>query len=121
MSINLKIKPLSINESFKGRRFKTDKYKTYQRDVLLMLPKLDVPKGIKLHLYIKVGFSSKGSDLDNVCKPFQDILSNKFGFNDNQIYKLSMSKEIVKKGNEYIDFKISEYSELDEMLEFPPF
>ena len=41
----VKIKPLSINECFKGRRFKTDKYKRYERELLLILPALKVPKG----------------------------------------------------------------------------
>ncbi len=115
--MKIKIKPLSINECFKGRRFKTDSYKIYEKTLLLLLPKLNIPKGIKLHLTIIVGYSSSGSDLDNCCKPFQDILSKNYSFNDNQIYKLSMIKEIVKKGNEYIDFDIQEYSELNQLLD----
>ena len=102
----IKIKPLSVNDSWKGRRFKSDKYKAYEVELLYILPKLDIPKGIKLELHINVGFSSKGSDLDNVCKPFQDILSKKYNFNDNQIYKLVMTKEIVHKQSEFISFKI---------------
>lgn len=102
----INIKPLSVNDAWKGRRFRTDSYKNYQNSMYYLLPNLDFPKGIKLELHINVGFSSKGSDLDNVCKPFQDILSKKYRFNDNQIYKLTMTKEIVKKGSEYIKFKI---------------
>ena len=106
----IKIKPLSVNDAWKGRRFRTDKYKAYQIEMLYTLPKLDIPKGIKLELNIHVGFSSKGSDLDNVCKPFQDILSKKYGFNDNQIYKLTMTKGIVPKKDEFISFEICEYA-----------
>lgn len=105
----INIKPMSVNDVFKGRRFKTDKYISYQQAMLLLLPKLNIPKGIKLELSIHVGFSSKGSDLDNICKPFQDILSKKYGFNDNQIYKLIMTKEIVPKNSEFIEFDIKEY------------
>jgi len=103
--MRINIKPLSVNECWQGRRFKTDKYKAYELEMLYKLPKLDVPKG-KLKLTINVGFSNKGSDLDNVCKPFQDILQKKYKFNDSQIYQLEMTKEIVKKGNEFIDFTI---------------
>ncbi|MFZ7121758.1 MAG: hypothetical protein ACOWWH_12530 [Eubacteriaceae bacterium] len=119
--MKLNIKPLSVNKVWKGKRFKTNDYKNYERIVLLMLPKLDIPKNIKLQLTLKVGFSSKGSDLDNMCKPFQDILSKKYGFNDNQIYKLIMTKDIVEKGKEYIDFDICEYLELNEILNNPIF
>jgi len=102
----INIKPLSVNDAWKGRRFRSDKYKYYQNELYYLLPKIDIPRGDNLQLNIHVGFSSKGSDLDNVCKPFQDILSKKYGFNDNRIYKLIMTKEIVKKGNDFIDFSI---------------
>ena len=107
--MRINTKPLSVNDAFKGRRFKSDKYKSYERVALLSLPPLNVPKNIKLELIIHVGFSSKGSDLDNVSKPFLDILSKKYRFNDNQIYKLIMTKEIVKKGDEFIEFNINEF------------
>lgn len=119
--MKLKIKPLSVNAAFTGRRFKTKEYKQYKQVVLMMLPKLDIPKDTNLQLEIKAGFSSKGSDLDNIAKQFIDILSHKYKFNDNKIYKLIMTKEIVKKGDEYISFNISGYSELNELLDNPLF
>lgn len=103
--MKLEIKPLSVNEAWKGRRFKTDKYKHYERSLLLMLPQITVPDG-KLDVRIKWGFSSIGSDVDNPCKPFLDCLQKKYGFNDSRIYKLSLEKEKVKKGSEFIDFDI---------------
>ena len=91
-----------------GRRFKTPAYKQYEQDLLLLLPKkidkiyLDQP----MELFIDVGFSSRASDLDNCVKPFIDILQKKYSFNDKMIFKLYVCKNIVKKGREYIDFKI---------------
>jgi hypothetical protein len=41
--MRIDIKPLSVNESWQGKRFKTDKYKLYERACLFMLPKLNVP------------------------------------------------------------------------------
>ena len=119
--MKIRIKPLSVNKCWQGRRFKTPEYKAYERTILLMLPNLDVPKNIKLELIIKVGYSSNLADVDNMAKPFIDILQKKYSFNDNQIFKLVIIKEIVKKGNEYINFNISEYSEIKEMLDNPPF
>lgn len=99
------IKPLSINEAFQGRRFKTPKYKKYERDVLLLLPNLDIPKE-PLKITFTFGFSNKQSDIDNPVKTIMDIMQKKWGFNDSQVYELNLKKVIVHKGKEYIDFNI---------------
>ena len=104
----LRIKPLSINVAFQGRRFKTEDYKSYEREMFILLPKtLKIPKG-KMKLSIVFGFSNKASDIDNCCKLLIDILQKKYGFNDKNIYRLEVEKKIVKKGSEYLDFEISE-------------
>lgn len=99
------IKPLSVNEAFRGRRFKTKKYIEFQQEMLLKLPKMDIPEG-KLEINYKIGFSSKGSDLDNALKQLNDCLQKKYGFNDNLIYRIVAEKKIVKKGQEFIEFNI---------------
>ena len=38
---------------------------------------------------------------------FLDCLVKKYGFDDRQIYELTQKKEIVKKGNEFIEFEIT--------------
>ena len=102
----IKIKPLSVNDAWKGKRFKTDGYKKYERDLLLMLPpKLVIPDG-ELSIYLEWGFSSAASDWDNPIKPFQDILQKKYGFNDNRVFEARVKKKKVKKGSEYIIFNI---------------
>ena len=103
--MRLEIKPLSINEAFKGRRFKTDKYKRYERDVLLILPPLAVPDG-PLELNVTFGLSSKNADVDNPVKCFVDCLQKKYGFNDRMIYKMTVEKVDVKKGKEFIEFEL---------------
>lgn len=104
----LNIKPLSVNQAWQGRRFKTKAYKSFERDLLLILPSIKIDSKIKMHLNLKFGFSNKLSDLSNPLKLVEDILSKKYGFNDRMIYKISMEKEIVKKGQEYILFSIDE-------------
>lgn len=101
----IKIKPLSVNEAFRGKRFKTKKYIEFQQEMLLKLPKMDIPEG-KLEIHYKIGFSSKGSDLDNALKQLNDCLQKRYGFNDNLIYRIFAEKEIVKKGQEFIQFNI---------------
>lgn len=101
----VKIKPLSVNQAWQGKRFKTPEYKRYEKDLLLILPHLTVPDG-ELHLTLELGFSSKQADWDNPIKPFVDILQKKYGFNDSRIYTATVTKQIVKKGSEYIRFSI---------------
>ena len=103
--IQINIKPLSINKCFQGRRFKTKEYDKYIHDVLLLLPKLDVGKA-PYEICFEFGLSSKLADLDNNCKAILDILVKKYGFDDRDIYFLQAKKVIVKKGEEYIKFKI---------------
>ena len=68
---------------------------------------LKIPKGNLKVSYI-FGFSSQLADLDNPVKAFQDILCKKYDFDDRRIFEINVKKEIVKKGAEFIRFKISE-------------
>lgn len=106
--IELKIKPLSVNEVWQGRRFKTPKYKSYEKEMLLRLPKLEINKDSSLKIDIDISFSNKSSDIDNPIKPILDILQKKYGFNDSKIYDLHIKKFIVKKGEESIHIDIKE-------------
>jgi len=107
----VKIKPLSANEAWKGRRFKSDKYKSYQEALMILLPKkIVVPEG-KLMLTLVFGFSNEANDIDNAIKQTQDILCSKYGFDDRRIYALRVVKIIVPKGEEYIAFSIESVSE----------
>lgn len=103
--IRINVKPLSVNEAFKGRKFRTTKYDTFQKECMWLLPKIDIGSG-KLMLTINFGFSSAGSDIDNSLKQTIDTLSKKYGFNDNKIYRLVVSKEVVPKGKEYFEFEL---------------
>jgi Holliday junction resolvase RusA-like endonuclease len=100
--MRLNIKPLSVNECWQGRRFKTKKYLAYEKELLLMLKPLKLPQG-NLFLNIKFGFSNKNSDIDNCVKPLLDILQKKYSFNDRNIYRLCLEKTIVKRGYEFIE------------------
>lgn len=107
----LDIKPLSVNEAWQGKRFKTKKYKAYERDILMMLGPFTVPDG-NLRLSLTFGFSNSASDIDNPVKCFTDCLQKKYGFNDSRIYQLMVSKVKVKKGDEFIQWEITRYRQL---------
>lgn len=107
MECTILIKPLSVNEAFKGRRFRTDKYNTFIKNMLHLLPKIaSIPNKECIKLAIEFGFSNRGSDIDNCCKSFIDCLVKKYGVDDRYIYEMHVFKSIVKKGEEYIKFKI---------------
>ena len=93
--MRLDIKPLSVNDAWRGKRFKTDAYKGYERSLLILLRPLEIPDG-QLQIYLEWGFSSSASDWDNPIKAFQDCLQKKYGFNDNKI-KLGVVKPVKVK------------------------
>lgn len=107
--MRLDIKPLSVNQAWQGKRFKTPAYKRYERDVLMLLKPVTIPEG-DLAISITYGFSNKQSDVDNPTKLFIDILQKKYGFNDSRVTRLDLTKCKVKKGAEFIDFEIREAS-----------
>lgn len=103
----INIKPLSVNEAFNGLRTRSKKYDAFIKSMMFLLPnRIDCPDPLNIKLAIEFGFSSKGSDIDNCCKSFIDCLVKKYGFDDRYIYEMHVFKEIVKKGSEYIKFKI---------------
>jgi Holliday junction resolvase RusA-like endonuclease len=103
----LDIKPLSVNEVWQGKRYKTKQYKKYEKDVLAMLTAMKIPQGPKM-IRLDFGFSNDSSDFDNPVKPFMDILQKRYGFNDREIYVAIITKTIVPKGHEFIRFDIKE-------------
>ena len=106
----INIKPLSVNQAWKGRRFKTKAYDKYIKDMMSILPKLKTPVG-KIELEITFGLSSRAADIDNPLKCFIDCLQKKYKFDDKMIYRLIVNKEITKKGKEFILFNIKEIKE----------
>lgn len=105
----IKIKPLSVNNAYRGRRFLTDAYDIYKKHLLLILPKMEIPKG-KLEIHYQFGLR-KNADVDNPVKPLMDILQEKYGFNDSRVYRIIADKVIVKKGEEFLTFNILPFQE----------
>mgnify|MGYP003792233657 FL=1 len=103
MNIYIARKPLSVNEAWQGKRFKTDKYKSFEKDCLFLLPrnKQINPERIAIQL----DFSNKASDIDNPLKMILDILQKKYLFNDKNITELKIKKAIYPKGKEGIKIK----------------
>lgn len=103
---SIQIKPLSVNEAWQGRRYKTSAYKKFEMDLLFLLPKIEIPEKPYQFEY-EFGFSNSSSDLLNPEKLVTDIICKKYNINDRYIVRMILEKYIVAKGKEYIIFKIS--------------
>ncbi len=107
--VRIKLKPLSVNDSYKGRRFSTPAKKVFEKSAQWLLPKnIDLPEP-PYEIYFKFGFSSKSSDWDNPIKNCQDLLAERYGFNDKLIRRGVVDTEIVPKGQEFFEFRITKY------------
>jgi Holliday junction resolvase RusA-like endonuclease len=100
--IQIKIKPLSINKAFSGRRFKTQECKEYERTLYYILPKEKMIKGdvtIKYRFFLKY---DKVTDTSNLIKLLEDILVKKGYIEDDRFVrrftaeKFHNEKEIVE-------------------------
>lgn len=105
----LNIKPLSVNDAWQGRRFKTPAYKLYAREVTFLLPRFELPPA-PYALILEFGIGPN-FDWDNPIKPFQDILQKKYGFNDRDVMTGLTRKKTVAKGEEYIYWSIITFDE----------
>jgi Holliday junction resolvase RusA-like endonuclease len=106
IQFKLNEKPLSVNQAWQGKRFKTPLYKSYEQTILLRMPKGKVDSDEMLRIEFFFGFSNKASDLDNPVKLLLDIAQKKYGFNDKNVFELNIRKCIVKKGEEFIQMGI---------------
>jgi len=107
--IKIMIKPMSVNEAFQGRRFKTPKYIAFEKELLLKLPKKFKMPPPPYEVYFEWGFSNRASDFDNPIKCTMDVLQKKYGFNDKEVYLATIRKTIVGRGEEFIMFSIKSF------------
>lgn len=104
----INIKPISVNECWQGRRFKTKGYDVFEQAMLLLMPKIYLPAK-PYHISFRFGLSSALSDVDNPVKPAMDLLQKKYGFNDKDVNSFFAEKIKTEKGKEFIEFEISSY------------
>jgi len=92
---------------------KTADYKNYQneiRDIVIFHDgdSFHWPFGNSpVHFHVQVGLSNKAADLDNIIKPLLDTYQSMYEeFNDKYVYGISLAKDLVPKGEEYLDVSI---------------
>lgn len=104
----IKVKPLSINDAWQGRRYKTPKYTKFAEEVSLRLLAHKKPPIVSKHISIYYIFhlSNMRGDVDNFIKAFQDVLFKWLGIDDSRIMRLTAEKVKCKKGEEKIEWGI---------------
>lgn len=108
--IKIDFKPLSTNQAWKGRRFKSQAYKNYIHAMALLLPNIELPEP-PYKLILDLWIDSR-ADADNCIKQFQDCLQKKYNFKDNLVYKLVVTKYPTSKNDEKcLAFNILHYDE----------
>ena len=107
MLIKLNYKPVSVNDVWKGRRFKTKEYKQYENDLSILLWQFKEPR-LSKSIKITYRFYQKSvlvSDADNLIKPLQDILV-KTGFLSDDRYIMEMHIYKIKADTDYMEIEI---------------
>ena len=120
----IKYKPISVNRAWQGRRFKSDGYKIFKRDLCILLTMFKKKLknkliGKPLFAHYRWGVSNFRSDVDNPTKPFQDVLFDRLypETDDHKVEVMLLEKVPVKKGDEFIEFHVDDRSNLIPYLE----
>lgn len=113
--MRINIKPISANEMWQGKKFKSPKYKAWREEfgyeLLRTMDKhhrkeFDCKVAINLRIFCK---NADRSDIDNFIKPILDALvENKILKDDRLVNELEVTKH--KSEEEYIFLNIKKYS-----------
>ena len=114
-AVHLQIKPVSTNKlhftNKRGGRTMTNEYVVFKWKVFAMLPdtkKVYVPTEGDLVIHYEFGITDN-FDASNCVKGIEDTLADKYKFNDKQVRFHTVMKTKVKRGQEYIRFRIVRY------------
>jgi len=109
MELIIPVKPLTNNQAWAGRRFKSAKYKQFEKDVDKLLPK--AKNTIKGEVEIHYTFHIKNyglTDIDNLIKATQDLVVKK-GYIEDDRKIVWLSAEKIKSKEEKIIIEIRAY------------
>jgi len=107
MEFTIPLKPLSVNDCWQGRRFKTPAYKQYEQDCMWFIKGRKITGEVEVR--VKLFVSNYRRDIDNPIKPLLDIIV-KAGLidDDSKVKKLVVEK--FKSKDEKTEIIINKYS-----------
>ena len=108
LSVLVSLQPLSVNKAWQGRRFKTNIYKSYEREAFIILPRKEMVKG-DVEVFYEFGLKKSSyaiSDVGNLEKCLSDILVKK-GYieDDRKIIALHLTKVVSSEYYVKVDIK----------------
>ena len=110
-AIHMKIKPISTNSIWIGKRWKSKAAKEFERNIALLLATqcrdTSLPDG-ELTVRLRIG-TTRRFDVDNSLKLLLDCLARHFGIDDRRFSALAVVRVPVKRGAEFITFHISKF------------
>ena len=110
-AICLPLKPISTNKLYTGRRWKSAAAKQFEKDIALHLLAAcrdrTLPDG-ELAIHFQFG-TSRRMDVSNCVKLVEDCIARHFGIDDRRFTAQTVVRVPVKKGQEFITFRITPY------------
>lgn len=109
MKFTVQVKPLTSNRAWQGRRFKSKEYKSYEDELLWILPKniqpMDGPIEIRYRFFMR---NHKLADWDNPIKPLQDVLVKSGIIRDDRFIYRGVGEKIPS-DRDYFEVEIVPY------------
>ena len=91
--------PLSVNELWIGRKWKTKKYEAYEKEIAALLPARKTIQGkFRLQFVFRIKNANR-CDLDNLIKPLVDIMQKKGYYTDDRNLVGLMAEKIKSNNN----------------------
>ena len=107
----IKLHPLSVNEAWSGKRFKSVSYMKYSDAVTLSLKTIKIPAS-PYEISFLFGFHNMQSDYDNGIKSFQDLVFKKYKISDAHIHMgTSMKVKVLTTEDEFVAFRLDTLTE----------
>ena len=113
----IQLHPLSVNEAWTGRRFKSVAYMQYSDAVTLSLKTIKIPAS-PYKISFLFGLHNAGqADYDNPIKGLQDLIFKKYKISDAHIFMgTSMKVKVNKENPEFVAFRLETLSEIEKQL-----
>ena len=104
----INIKPLTVNQAWQGKKFKSPAYKQFSNDIAWLLPRNGKAPSGPIEVYYKFFLKHHATtDFDNLIKPLQDQLVQNFIIEDDRfIYKAIIEK--IPSDKDYIEVTFKE-------------
>lgn len=102
MRLSLQVKPLSVNKCWQGRRFKSQDYQAYEKELWYRLPNKKI-LGKEFEIHYTFYLKNYGlSDIDNLIKPLQDVIVKKGIIADDRKIVFMSAKKVKAKSDKIV-------------------